>query len=191
MPPNRSLRTVDELNMVAGMNEDFYKLLAPKITIFGTKGVNINYTDKQTLMSLDPSMTEEAVNKVIERRSNEKLGGPFKNDKDFFDFIRGYGVNTRAIEESKVPLLYDIEYNFRIISTGLAANVKREITVITYDFDNLVGRYAELLKKAECENPTNGAPPPQCGDTTGQSPAAEQKIKGAKGRPSVVYWEEN
>lgn len=191
MPPNRSFRTADELNMVGGMNEDFYKLLAPKITVFGTKGVNINFTDKQTLMSLDPSMTEEAVGKVLERRSNPKLGGPFANDKDFFNFIQGYGVNYRAIEESKVPLLYDIEYNFRVVSTGLAANVKREITVITYDFTNLVDRYGQLLDKGDCEKPPAGAPPPAAGDCTGQSPAAAAKLKPPKGRPSVVYFEEN
>ncbi len=190
MPPNRSFRTADELNMVGGMNEDFYKLLAPKITVFGTKGVNINFADKQTLMSLDPSMTEEAVGKVIERRTNPKLGGPFKNDKDFFGFVQGYGVNYRAIEESKVPLLYDVEFNFRVVSTGLAANVKREITVITYDFANLTTRFGKILKQQECENPKPGDPPcPQGPDTSGDSP--ESKIEGTKGRPSVVYYEEN
>lgn len=191
MPPNRPLRTIDELNMVAGMNEDFYKLLLPRITVFGTKGVNVNYADKQTLMSLDPSMTEEAVGKVIERRSNPKIGGPFKGDKDFFSFIQGYGVNYRAIEESKVPLLYEVEFNFRVTSTGLASNVKREITVITYDYTNLVDRYGELLDKADKENPPPGTPPAQPADTSAESPAKEKKIQASKGRPSVVYFEEN
>jgi len=183
MPPNRPLRTVDELHQIAGMNEDFYRILAPRITVFGTKGVNINYTDKETLMALDPSMTEEAVSKVIERRSNPKMGGPFKNEKDFFNFIQGYGVNYRAIEESKVPLLFGVEFNFRITATGLSANVKREITVITYDYSNLVERYGELMDKDEAER--NKTTPPAKPD---EGPA---KIQAAKGRPSVVYWEEN
>ncbi len=192
MPPNRSFRTADELNMVGGMTEDFYRVLAPKITVFGTKGVNINFTDKQTLMSLDPSMTEEAVAKVLERRSNPKLEGPFKDEKDFFTFIQGFGVNYRAIEESKVPLLFDVEFNFRVVSTGLAANVKREITVITYDFDNLVEPYGKLLQ--EEEDRKSGKPPDAPKDdktTPDKSPDKTKKIQGAKGRPSVVYWEEN
>ncbi|NJM10485.1 MAG: general secretion pathway protein GspK [Bdellovibrionaceae bacterium] len=192
MPPNRPLRTVDELHQIAGMTEDFYKILAPRITVFGTKGVNINYTDKETLMALDPSMTEEAVGKVIERRGNPKLGGPFKNEKDFFNFIQGYGVNYRAIEESKVPLLFDVEFNFRVVSTGLSSNVKREITVITYDYSNLVERYAKLLDKRDQEASGGPGAPAGGGGTPGApDESAAPKIQGAKGRPSVVYWEEN
>ncbi len=193
MPPNRSLRTIDELHQVGGMTEDFYNLLAPRITVFGTKGVNVNYADKDTLMSLDPSMTEEAVRKIMERRSDPKLGGPFQNPKDFFNFIQGYSVNYRAIEESKVPLLFDMEFNFRIVSTGLSANVKKEITAITYDYANLTSRYAEIMDKQEEQD--KGPSPSQQQQQTPQgntpSPTAKKKIQGAKGRPSVVYWEEN
>lgn len=196
MPPNRPLRTVDELHQIAGMNEDFYKLLAPRITVFGTKGVNINYADKQTLTALDPSMTEEAVAKVVERRSDPKLGGPFKDEKDFFGFVQGYGVNSKAIQDSKVPLLFDVEFNFRVVSTGLSANVKREITVITYDYENLIERYAELMDKQDQENGnlTGATPGPALGNNTAADPQDQgqgKKIQGAKGRPTVVYWEEN
>jgi hypothetical protein len=111
------------------------------------------------------------------------LGGPFKSEKDFFNFIQGYAVNYRAIEESKVPLLFDVEFNFRITSTGLSSNVKREITAITYDYVNLVGRYAELMDRQDAE--AAGA-----GDTD-QSQVTAAKIQASKGRPSVVYWEEN
>lgn len=201
MPPNRGLRTVDELHQVAGMNEDFYKVLAPKVTVFGTKGVNVNYADKNTLMALDPSMTEEAVNKLIERRNNPKQGGPFKSEQEFFSFIQGYGVNFKAIEESKVPLLFDVEFNFRVVSTGLSGNVKREITVVTYDFSNLVDRYGELLDKQDQENSPGGGSTGKSGavgigsssppDDSAKSPGGSKKIQAAKGRPSVVYWEEN
>jgi general secretion pathway protein K len=198
MPPNRSLRTVDELHMVAGMNDDFYKLLAPRITVFGTKGVNINYADKTTLMALDPTMTEEAVGKVIERRSNPKLGGPFKSKDDFFSFVRNYGVNVKAIEDAKTPLLFGQEFNFRITSTGLASNVKREITVITYDFLNLVDSYGKMLDEQEQDKNAGAVGPGTSnpggvggGTSQGGSPGGEAKIQAPKGRPTVVYWEEN
>ena len=195
LPPNRSLRTVDELHQIEGMNEDFYALLAPRVTVFGTKGVNVNYTDKTTLMSLDPTMTEEAVGKVIDRRSNPKIGGPFRDEKDFFAFIRNEGVNDKAIADSKVPLLFDQEFNFRITSTGVSSNVRREITVITYDFNNLVDRFGEIMDKQDKENNPNQpqTPPatPNDPNAPAQGPAKQKKVQPAKGRPAVVYWEEN
>ncbi len=198
MPPNRSLRTLDELHMIAGMNDDFYKLLAPRVTVFGTKGVNINFADKTTLLALDPSMTEEGVNKVIERRSNPKLGGPFTSKDDFFNFVRNYGANVRAMEEAKLPLLFGQEFNFRITSTGLASNVKREITVITYDFASLVDSYGKMLDEqdqkegriqAPTSNPTGTAGNPGSAPTPNSQ--NQPKIQAPKGRPVVVYWEEN
>lgn len=206
MPPNRPLRTVDELHMVAGMNDDFFNVLAPRITVFGTKGVNVNYAEKDTLMALDPSMTEEAVRKIIERRNDPKIGGPFNDPKDFFGFIQGYGVNAKAIEQSGIPLLFDQEFNFRIVSTGLAANVRREITAITYDYTNLTGRFADILDK---DDQDKGKTPEQIqqqqqqqaqqqqqdqskqGANQQQQGTQKKKILPAKGRPAVVYWEEN
>ncbi len=198
MPPNRSLRTVDEMHQIAGMKDDFYNVLAPRVTVFGTKGININYANRDLLMALDSSMTDEAVGKIIGRRSDPKLGGPFQNDQDLYGYIAPYGVNVKAIEESKIPLLYDMEFNFRIVSTGLSANVKREITVVTYDFANLAQRLADLLdKQKQDESPVNpNEPPPTTppAATPGQTPApatTKAKVQGAKGRPNVVYWEEN
>lgn len=207
MPPNRGLRTVDELHMVGGMTDAFYDVLAPRITVYGTKGVNVNFADKDTLMSLDISMTEEAVTKAIARRSNPKEGGPFKNEQDFLGFLNNYGVNVKAIQESKVPLLFDIEFNFRIQATGLSQNVKRDITVVTYDFPNLANRFAEMLDKQWKEDNPGGGDPgggnpgggnpggsPGGGNPQGaNSTAADayKKIQGVKGRPTVVSWEEN
>ena len=190
MPPNRALRTLDELHQVAGMKDDFYNLLASRVTIFGTKGINVNYVGKDILMALDPSMTSEVADKVIARRSDPKQGGFFTDDKQFFGFIQPYGVNVKALEESKVPLFYDMEFNFKIISTGLSANVKREITAVTYDFINLTPRFAEMLSKDWDErNPPVGGGGPSPGSSG--TPPAKQKIKAPPGRPTVVYWEEN
>jgi general secretion pathway protein K len=198
MPPNRPLRTLDELHQVAGMKDDFYNLLAPRVTVFGVKGVNINYSGKDLLMALDPTMTEEAVDKVIARRNDIKLGGPFKDDKDFFGFIAPFGVNVKAIEDSKIPTLYDMEFNFRVTSTGLSSNVKREITVITYDYTNMVPRFSQMMDKNDQENGVGvGTNSSQAGVGAGtNSPAgsaapAPAAIVAPKGRPTVVYWEEN
>ncbi len=200
MPPNRPFRTLDELHQVALMNDDFYNLLAPRVTVFGTKGVNINYAGADLLIALDPTMTEEIVGKVIARRNDPKLGGPFKDDKDFFGFVQGYGVNTKAIEASKIPLLFDVEFNFRVVSTGLAGNVRREITAITYDYLNLTGRLADMMDEQDKSTANQNTTTTTTTTTTADKPADSKnptpgpkkaKIQAGKGRPAVVYWEEN
>ncbi|MEN0059012.1 MAG: type II secretion system protein GspK, partial [Bdellovibrio sp.] len=60
-PPNRSFRTIDELHFIPGMNDDFYNLLLPRVTLYGMKGINPNLATREVLLSLDPGMTEEAV----------------------------------------------------------------------------------------------------------------------------------
>jgi hypothetical protein len=152
-------------------------------------------------MSLDPTFTEEAAAKFIERRADTKQP-PITNDEQFFGFIQTLGVNTRAIQESKIPLLYGTEYNFRIVSTGIASNVKREITAITYDFVNIADRYAEMLKKQDDENNQNQSNQQNQNNqnnqqnnsqNNGNSNSTDQSKapKSTKGRPAVVYWEEN
>ncbi|MEQ1665422.1 MAG: hypothetical protein ABL927_08615, partial [Bdellovibrionales bacterium] len=87
--------------------------------------------------------------------------------------------------------LFDAEYNFRIISTGLSANIKREITAITYDIDNLTSRYAEILTTAEKDKAAADGGGSGDGTSGGATPPpTKDKIKIPKGRPTVVFWQE-
>ncbi|MGE0762064.1 MAG: general secretion pathway protein GspK [Bdellovibrionales bacterium] len=196
IPPNAPFKTFKELNMVAMMNEDFYNLLINRVTIFGTKGINVNYAPREVLAALDPSMREDALNAILKRRSDPNEGGPFQNEEDFFTFASRQNVNTQAIQKSGVPLLFGTEYNFRIRSTGRYSNVNREITSITFDLENLRDRYLGLLdKEAENKN-NNGGASSATGNTgavttpSGPAAAEKPKIVAPKGRPTVVYWDE-
>jgi len=192
MPPNRALRTIDELHQVGGMKDEFFNLLAPRITVYGTKGINVNYTNADMLKALDITVTDDVIAKIMERRDNANLGGPFKDESDFFGFVGGLGVNTKVIQESGVPLLFDMEFNYRVTSTGLAGNVKREITAVVYDFPNLAQRLAEMKDKQDSQDQGPGVGVGTTSPAAGQNPSEQKaKIQTAKGRPSVVYWEEN
>lgn len=197
IPPNQPFKTMEELNMVAGMNDEFFKLLKSRVTIFGTKGININYAPKEVLFSLDPSMNEEAVTAIIKRRSDPAEGGPFANDQDFLGFIQRFNVNVQAIQRSGIPLIYGAEFNFRIQSIGTYGNTKREITAVTFDLENLTDRYLEILDKEAkqaqggpgANNPAqdpNAANPPST-----PPPPTEKTLKIPQGRPTVVYWHED
>lgn len=204
-PPNAPFKTLKELNMVADMNEDFYKLLINRVTLFGTKGVNVNYAPKEVIASLDPAIKDDVLDKILKRRSDPNEGGPFKNEEDFFKFVGGLGVNAQNIQKAGIPLLFGAEYNFRIKSTGSFGNVTREITAITFDYENMQERYLGILDKeaqdakgaaggsgasgagsAGGANPGTGGTPP-----TEPAAAEKKKIIAPKGRPTVVYWEES
>lgn len=211
LPPNHPFKTLDELHMVAGMKDDFYNILKPEITIYGTLGINVNYANEDMLKALDVSVSDDAVKAIIERRSDPNKGGPFPpGDQcadDFLNFVKPYGVNVAAIKQSGVPLICDPEYNFRITSTGTVSNVRKEITVITYDIPNLANREATLLAEQDQgpgqnqSSTVNGGNNPggstansannAANATPGASGGQNSKIEVPKGRPTVVYWEEN
>ena len=201
IPPGRPFKTMDELHMVAGMTDDFYKLIEARATVYGLQGINVNYAPKEMLMALDPSFSEEAVKAVIKRRSDPKEGGPFPSGEQcsqtFLAFVSPYGVNTKSITDSKVNLICDPEYNFRVVSTGIYQKAKREITAVTFDLDNLPAQLAALLTKQDQANTpqtpglTSTPGNPQTPGALGTpAPTAAPKMKAPKGRPVVVYWEE-
>ena len=70
---------------------------------------------------------------------------------------------------------------------------KREIVAVTYDYANLANRFADIMdKQDQADGVGVGGTSPQVGVGT-NSPAASDsgKIQFVKGRPTVVYWEEN
>jgi general secretion pathway protein K len=193
LPPNRPFQTLEEMHMVADMQDDFFDLLKNKITVYGTKGINVNYADESVLKALDPQLKDEILKEVIKRRSTPELGGPFKDEDDFYGYLDAKGMRTDNLRKAKLPLIFDAEYNFRIISTGLSGNVKREITAITFDIDSLTPRFVEILDKIdEQEKPNDQNPPPNNNNTDPQKPDDKKKeVKIPKGRPSVVFWLES
>lgn len=148
IPPNQPLKTVEELHMIKGMEDEIYEVLAPSITVLGGKGININYADKALLMALDANITDVVAGEIIKRRSDVNLGGPFKDENDFFGFIGGFGVNTANFNQDKVPLYFDYEINFRISCIGLASNLTREITSVVYDFQKVQARLQKSINDA-------------------------------------------
>lgn len=202
IPPNTPFKTIEELNMVSGMTDEFYKILSARVTVFGVKGINVNYAPKEVLMSMAPTMTDEAVAEVLARRSDPNKGGPFVDDNDFLGFLESQRVDTQPIRDSKLPLYYGTVFNFRITSTGVFANVTREIDAIVYDLDNLKERYIEIVNKDEAEkNEGQDSEEEEASDPEGgsekvdESPTSgsgsDSKINVPNGRPTVVYWKES
>ena len=199
LPPNQPFKTLQELHMVAGMEDNLFNILVPNITVYGSKAINVNQAPKEVLMSLDPLIEKETADKIIERRNDELKGGPFLDEKDFFSFLEGLGLRTTTLKEKNIPLEFDSVINFRVTSTGNYSNMSRKIVAIVYDFDRVKDRLKDILTKEK----GTGQPPPVPSPGQPNPPAAGQPPQPAsptdpdkkstvpKGRPQVVYWFEN
>jgi general secretion pathway protein K len=197
MPPNQPFKTLKELHMVEGINDDLYDMLESRITVFGDKGININYASKDVLMSLTPLITAEKADKIVESRTDPNRG-PFKDEKEFLDFLNNkLSIPGNPFEgkdktdQTKVPLIFDAEYNFRIHSTGVAGKVNKDIIAIVYDLDRVKERLKTLMAtQSPSPTPTgtpNTAPPPAA--TATPAPSADA-AKTPNERPNIVYWSE-
>lgn len=198
LPPNQPFKTIQELHLVAAMEDTLYDILAPLLTVYGSGAINVNQATKEVLMSLDPLMTEEMVGKVIERRGNQPLGGPFKNAEDFYGFLEQQGLRVADLKQKNFPLDFTKSVNFRVTSLGSSQNIARKIVAIVYDFDQVKDRLKGQLTtdanggNQNNQNQNNQNNQNQANNTTGQQqqPGAEAP-KLQMGRPTVVYWFEN
>jgi general secretion pathway protein K len=184
-PPNRAFRSIAELHMVPMMNDDFYALLEPVVTIYGMKGINPNIATKDVLKSLDAGITDEVADELIKRREDPNLGGPYKDSQDFWSYATGKGARLEG-DPNKVPLIFDSIMNFRIKSIGQYASVSSEITAIVMDFAQTAGKMKGYLDK---EKPS---PTPSVSPTPTPSPSASNTASDAQnsGPPRIVYWNE-
>ncbi len=195
LPPNAPFKTLSELHQVAGVTDEIYSLLEPRITIYGAKGVNVNYAGKQVLMSLSPDITAERAEKILEGRQDPNRG-PFKDLADFTKFLNTLGISgdpfkstskdnsngKDADADAKLALIFDPEFNFRIKSQGTAGKVTKEITAIVYDTAKIKERL-KLFQPTPPPLPNQPKPPAQSAPpspTTGSDTS----------KPNIVYWNE-
>ncbi len=139
-PKDALFDTLEELRLVRGVDDEFMRLFADKLTVYPTKGMNVNTASFKDVLLLclacDPSnvalrdvkVLQEFMSRFIERQ----LLAPFKGDQDFLDFIEPYcgcgklPFNTKA-------LLGTTSYVYRINGYGLAGDsvVKIRTVVIS------------------------------------------------------------
>lgn len=191
-PPNRNFRTLAELHMVPGMNDDFYNLLEPRVTIYGMKGINPNLATKEVLLSLDPGITKEVVADILKRRDSEAEGGPFKCDKeggsaDFWDFVTSRGARLTG-EPKDIPITCDTVMNFKIRSTGEFAGATREITAIVMDLNKAAAKIKTFVDKDKKDAEGTETSTTSTTKTTTSSAAKAEPLP--KGPPRIVYWSE-
>ncbi|MFN3455399.1 MAG: general secretion pathway protein GspK [Pseudobdellovibrio sp.] len=197
-PPNRGFRTLDEIRLVPGMNEEFFNMLKPSITIYGSKAINPNTANVTILKSLDTGITEEVINEVLERRNNpENQEGDFKGSTsdecrdDFKKYIEARGARLSA-EFDKIPFQCDKVTNFKIEAIGRSGEGKgasqRKITAYIVDIQKAASVIKDMVAKEKQQQQQSDPSQPQQPTQTGPKTNTQKQEPLPKGRPRIVYW---
>ena len=201
LPPNADLKTIEELHMVAGVTDDIYNIIAPVVTVYGIKGINVNYADKQQLMAIDTQILEEVADAILTRRNDPDLG-PFKDLGEFQGFLEEEGLDIEEFNKTQMPLRFGKEFNFRIKAIGMFGQSQRQIEAIVYDFTNAKLQLNTLIDaqaKAENEsNQQNNKAKSNNNNTNNNNNSSNQNSRKNsnqptfdKGKPKVIYWKES
>lgn len=188
-PPNRGFRTLSELRVLPLMDEELFKVLENRITVFGLKGINPNTATKEVLMSLDISINAEIADRLIKRRDNDAEGGQYKSAEDFWNAVQTYGGRVTT-NKAEIPIVTDSISSFRIKSTGVYSNVRAQIEAIVVDVDQVATRVADYVKK-EAQPAPGSAPttPPQQAPAPAPAPGTTP-TQSKQGPPRILYWVE-
>lgn len=197
MPPNQHFKTLSELMLVEGMNEELFKVIEGSITTLGNPGININAAEKEVLMTLDPRMTDEIVDELIRRRQDLLDHGPF-NESLFRDLIQEKLGDYSNFNPSKIPILYTAVANFKIESVGFSGKISKTVISHVYDQTELLETMVTGLKKEyedqnQGTNPQNETQNPDPNQDPNQNPnqgGATQNQPARvipNGPPPVVY----
>lgn len=189
-PPNRHFRSVEEVRLVAGITEEIYQLLLPRITVFGAKGINPNYAPADLIRSLDPSINDEVMAEFLKRR-NDPEQGPFSQKNEFWSFLDAHGARIAKETMEGTPLVFGKATNFRIKAIGEYKSAVRQIEAIVFDVDDAVAKVAGQYKK-DAQAAAGGAGGGNPGGTSGSgNPQGNRNQTPSKGPPRIVYWTEN
>lgn len=196
LPPNQPFKSLAELHQVAGMTDELYDLIAPAVTLYGSKGINVNRADEQVLMAFGPAFNAERVKRILTDRADPKRG-LFKNEKDFTDYLSSIGITGDVFAQgsnARVPLVFEPEVNFRIRSTGEAGQTQTNIVAVVYDGEKIRARLEQaLLDQAKAsatpatQPPASGAAPTPTPSPTPKPPSTQTPMR----QPKIVYWNED
>lgn len=185
LPPNRGFRTIGELRMLPLMDDNLFEILEPRITVYGIKGVNPNTATSAALQMLDPGITSEIAEMVIQQREKE----PFASAAKFFEFLNEKNARLVARSVDDLSVTMDTLTSFRITATGEFAGVQKAITIVTMNLSNTAKKLKDQLDKDK--NAAAGGTASTTGTSQpGTTPTTQKKETISKGPPRIVYWYE-
>lgn len=151
------LFTESELYMIKGFDDGLANFFQENFTTQITGGLNVNEASANLLQAVIPELGENEIDQILKRRSDEKLGGKFKDGADFWNFLNTLGNFEDAkkrLEEQGIGIL-EKETSYRVIITTQSGSTTK----------TWVAKIGPLPPKVaapnqDLPNPNQPAPPP-------------------------------
>lgn len=132
---NGTFDSLDELQLIKGIDRDVYEKLIPHLTVYGTTermNININTASVPVIMSLNDAITEEMAQSIVRQRKIKPFEGLDDHD---LTAILGY---------LKIPLMGRIDVRstaYRVMSVAEEEGLKRVVESILEVRGAVVIRY--------------------------------------------------
>ncbi|MCO5141525.1 MAG: type II secretion system protein GspK [Oligoflexia bacterium] len=113
---NAPLYSLSELSMIKGFDDTITGLFMETFTTGVSYGLNINKIPVSFIRALIPELGEEEAQRIIDRRQDETLGGPYKDENDFWSYVETIGRYDDAknrLQSQGIKFLVD-ETSYRI-----------------------------------------------------------------------------
>ena len=126
-PRNGPLQTLEELRLIKGFTGTVFAALRPYVTVYldnpgaPTAPININTASPEILASLDESMNDDLVKRIIDRRRSE----PFKSTADL--------VTVAGLEQIATGLQTKITIKgavYRLLATARMGETSRTVEAV-------------------------------------------------------------
>lgn len=188
--PNRSFTSMEEVRRVPGLKAPLYKILQPYTTVYGSKGLNINYIQAPLLQALGfpPELVEETLART---NPDSQFYQRFKDTKEFCEWLQERGFDfCRTMEDqfhTQNLLQFNTPLHFRIQATGQFKTSQAKIKILTYDANQAITKYQTALEAEK--NHLN--PPPQDEPSKPEKKASPPPLPYSTSSPLLImYWKE-
>ncbi|MGZ3700289.1 MAG: general secretion pathway protein GspK [Bdellovibrionota bacterium] len=91
MPKNAPIANSSEYHMIKNLDETLFKLVDDNFTVQNANSLDVNKASLLLIHSLIPDLTPDALERIGKRRTDDTLGGPFKDANDFWTFLGTLG----------------------------------------------------------------------------------------------------
>lgn len=124
---NAPLASESELSMVKGFDDTLMQMFSDAFTIQSSKSLDVNKASLALIRALIPELAPDDAEKIVKRRTDPMLGGPFANADDFWKYIepmvRLDDVKKR-FEERGIKIL-EAETSYRVIITAKSGGASK------------------------------------------------------------------
>jgi len=151
-PKNAPIASESEYHMIKGFDDEIARFFSENFTVMPSGSLDVNKASRFLIKAYIPELGEFELDEIEKRRTDESMGGAFKDAKDFWSFLEK--LNSRLdeakkrLEENGVKILEE-ETSYRVAITATSGMATK----------NWVAQVGPLPPKVEGGKPEAPASP--------------------------------